>query len=130
PNDTDPNHDPVTVTTFIQPSHGSVVINPDGTVTYTPNAGFTGASDFFAYRVTDGTAVSLPATVAIGFADDTPVAVGQTVFVNEDTLIPIPILLTGTDRETPPVLLGYKITRQPSHGTLVFGALAAGGKFA
>src|SRR5690606_27385601 len=35
-----------------QPQFGTVVINPDGTVTYTPNQYYTG-SDRFTYRVRD-----------------------------------------------------------------------------
>ena len=35
------------------PSHGSLVVNPDGSYSYTPVAGYAGA-DNFSYRVTDG----------------------------------------------------------------------------
>lgn len=46
------NSDPSTVTTsgFLQPTDGSVVINADGTVTYTPNNGYIGI-DTFEYQV-------------------------------------------------------------------------------
>ena len=54
-NDIDPDGDPLTVTTVIQGAHGSVAINPDGTVTYTPAANYNG-SDSFTYTVSDGTA--------------------------------------------------------------------------
>ena len=36
------------------PTHGTVVMNADGTYTYTPNAGYAGL-DSFAYKVTDPT---------------------------------------------------------------------------
>jgi len=39
-----------TVTITTQPSNGTVVVNPDGTVTYTPNPGFSG-TDTFNYNV-------------------------------------------------------------------------------
>ncbi len=45
--------DPATVTTTataIQPANGVVIVNPDGTITYTPNANFTGI-DQFEYEV-------------------------------------------------------------------------------
>ncbi|MCC6584258.1 MAG: tandem-95 repeat protein, partial [Chitinophagales bacterium] len=44
--------DPSTVTTagFLQPKHGTVTINSNGTVLYTPNTGFAGI-DTFEYRV-------------------------------------------------------------------------------
>ncbi|GAB3931220.1 CshA/CshB family fibrillar adhesin-related protein [Mucilaginibacter myungsuensis] len=44
--------DPATITIGTPPSNGSVTINADGTITYTPNAGYTGP-DAFTYRVKD-----------------------------------------------------------------------------
>jgi VCBS repeat-containing protein len=42
----------VMITGNTQPTHGSVTLNSDGTFTYVPNAGFSGA-DTFTYTVTD-----------------------------------------------------------------------------
>jgi len=44
--------DKLSVEIVTQPKNGKVVVNADGTVTYTPNAGFTG-EDVFTYRVKD-----------------------------------------------------------------------------
>ena len=46
------NIDPTSITTtgLLQPANGSIVINGDGTITYTPNTGFIG-TDSFAYRI-------------------------------------------------------------------------------
>lgn len=44
-------------TIITQPEHGSVVVNPDGTVTYTPTPGYTG-SDKFTYQVCDNVGVN------------------------------------------------------------------------
>ena len=41
-NDSDPNGDPLSLDGFTQPANGTLVDNGDGTLTYTPNAGFTG----------------------------------------------------------------------------------------
>ncbi|WP_139166574.1 Ig-like domain-containing protein [Epilithonimonas hungarica] len=41
---------PTTVAIVSQPTNGTVVVNPDGTVTYTPNPGFSG-TDTFNYQV-------------------------------------------------------------------------------
>jgi hypothetical protein len=41
------------VSQHTQPAHGAVVRNSDGTLTYTPRAGFVGV-DRFTYRVHDG----------------------------------------------------------------------------
>ncbi|MPZ49637.1 MAG: tandem-95 repeat protein, partial [Dehalococcoidia bacterium] len=56
--------DGLTVTTVGTPSNGSVVINADGTVTYTPAAGFVGL-DAFSYTITDEDGLSSSATVTV-----------------------------------------------------------------
>ena len=52
-NDIDPEGDTLTVLDITNPADGTVVNNGDGTVTYTPDPGFTGP-DSFNYLVTDG----------------------------------------------------------------------------
>ena len=52
---TDPENNPLTYAVATQPtSGGTVTVNPDGSYTYTPSAGFTGL-DSFTYTVSDGT---------------------------------------------------------------------------
>ena len=51
-NDTDAESDSITVLDVGNPANGTVVNNNDGTVTYTPNNGFTGA-DSFSYVASD-----------------------------------------------------------------------------
>src|SRR4029453_5251577 len=51
-NDSDPNADPLSVTSFGQPTHGTVGFTDD-VATYTPNAGFSG-TDSFMYTISDG----------------------------------------------------------------------------
>ncbi len=51
-NDTDVEDDPISITSFTQPAHGTVVQNPDGTFTYTPAANYHGP-DSFTYTVRD-----------------------------------------------------------------------------
>jgi 3-phytase len=62
-NDSDPNGDTLTVASVTQPHNGSVAINADNTVTYTPNPDFTG-QDSFTYTVSDGRGGQSTATVA------------------------------------------------------------------
>jgi hypothetical protein len=52
-NDSDPddNLDPKSVTITASPTNGSVIVNPDGTVTYTPNPEFTTGTDIFTYQI-------------------------------------------------------------------------------
>ncbi len=51
-NDTDPEGDAINLTAVLASNNATVVVNPDDTVTYTPNSGFVG-EDTFAYGVED-----------------------------------------------------------------------------
>jgi hypothetical protein len=63
-NDTDVDGDTLTPTIVSPPTRGTVVFNAYGSFTYTPDDTFIG-TDAFTYRVSDGTAISAPATVTI-----------------------------------------------------------------
>jgi subtilisin family serine protease len=63
-NDSDVENSPLQVGGVSNPAHGTAVANPDGTITYTPNAGYSGP-DAFGYTATDGSAASNLATVSI-----------------------------------------------------------------
>ena len=66
-NDSDPQGQPITVGAprpFSGPSHGSLTLNADGSLSYTPVADYSG-SDTFTYRATDGFLTSTTATVTI-----------------------------------------------------------------
>lgn len=96
-NDTDPDGDPLTV---IEASadNGTVTINPDGTITYVPNADFNG-TDFVTYTISDGQGGTSTATavVAVSAVNDTPVAVDDTAITQEETPVTIPVLANDTD---------------------------------
>ena len=120
-NDSDPNGDPLNLTGFTQPSNGTVVDNGDGTLTYTPNAGFTG-EDSFTYTVSDGNSSS-DATVVLTVADPLapPVAVDDAASVGLDTPLVLnvanDILANDSDPNGDPLSLdGFT---QPSNGTVV-----------
>jgi uncharacterized repeat protein (TIGR01451 family) len=65
-NDSDPDGDPIIVSKFDSTSAngGTVVVNPDGTFTYTPKPGFTG-TDTFTYTISDGKGGTSIATATI-----------------------------------------------------------------
>ncbi|MBI3989521.1 MAG: tandem-95 repeat protein, partial [candidate division NC10 bacterium] len=63
-NDTDPDGDPLTVASVTQGTHGTVVPNAGGTVTYTPTADFIG-TDVFTYTISDGHGGTDTATVTV-----------------------------------------------------------------
>ncbi|HEX2699894.1 MAG TPA: Ig-like domain-containing protein, partial [Acidimicrobiales bacterium] len=59
--------DPVGATVVDEPAHGSLVMNRDGSFSYTPTHGFSG-TDTFTYKVDDGMDYSAPATVSVTVA--------------------------------------------------------------
>jgi hypothetical protein len=63
-NDTDIDSANLTVSGVSDPPHGTAVANANGTITYTPDAGYSGP-DAFGYTATDGSAISNLATVSI-----------------------------------------------------------------
>jgi hypothetical protein len=63
-NDSDPDGDSLSVSNLSDPPNGSVVNNGDGTVTYTPDAGFVG-EDSFTYEACDPDGLCDQATVTI-----------------------------------------------------------------
>ena len=97
-NDTDVDLDPLTAVVVGSAAHGNVSINPDGSFTYMPAAGFNGA-DTFTYKANDGTVDSNVATVTITVqpVNDAPVAVADAVTTLEDTPASIPVLDNDTD---------------------------------
>ncbi len=76
-NDADIDGDGLTVTAATQPGHGTVMVNADGTLTYSPATDFFG-TDTFTYTVCDGAGGCSQATVTVIVApvNDAPVSAG------------------------------------------------------
>lgn len=64
----------VTVTSYTQPTNGTVTVNEDGSYTYKPNTDFSG-TDSFTYTITDSVGTTASATVTITVAYVAPVQV-------------------------------------------------------
>ena len=98
-----------------QPAHGALVINPNGTFTYTPAADYNG-SDSFTYRVNDGFLNSNIATVnlTITAVNDAPVASSGTGITNEDTVLNGSVSASDVDSAS----LTYSVVTGPAHGIL------------
>ncbi|EJL6735387.1 tandem-95 repeat protein [Vibrio alginolyticus] len=79
------------------PANGTVSVNPDGSVTYTPNDNYHG-TDSFTYIVTSG-GVSESTTVNVDVTpvNDAPVATNDTAITDEDTPVTIDVLPNDTD---------------------------------
>ncbi|MHB1033589.1 MAG: Ig-like domain-containing protein [Pirellulales bacterium] len=119
-NDSDPDGGAVVLTAALgtAPAHGTVTLNPDGSFTYTPTAGYHG-SDSFTYTASDGTLTSAPATVNIA-VDTTPAAVADSYSTDEDTplvtSVATGVLANDTDADSDP--LTAIVVANPAHGTL------------
>ncbi|WP_205618847.1 cadherin-like domain-containing protein [Terasakiella pusilla] len=90
-----------TITGLSQPEHGTVVLNDDGTVTYTPDANYNG-TDSFTYTVTDNDGETQTATVNLSVdpENDKPVAVDDTFSGQEDQAITFTVNdLLGNDSD-------------------------------
>lgn len=122
-NDSDPDGDPLTIQSYTQPGHGSVIQNADGTFTYTPEGDFHG-TDTFTYTVCDpsGLCSTTVVTMDVAEVNDPPVAVDDATSTNEDT--PVVITVTGNDSDIDGNLdpTTTTVVSQPSHGTVVRNA--------
>lgn len=98
-NVTDVNNDTLVISDVTQSAHGTVVINDDGTILYTPAATYSGA-DSFTYTVSDRYGASTTGSVSVsigGAANRPPVARNDNATVNEDTAINLNVLSNDTD---------------------------------
>ncbi|MFY9826644.1 MAG: Ig-like domain-containing protein, partial [Thermoanaerobaculia bacterium] len=116
-NDTDPDGDTLTVASVIQGTHGTVSINPDQTVKYTPAANYNG-SDTFTYTISDGNGGSATATVTVTVTavNDAPVANADAATVAEDGNVSVAVLANDTDPDGD--ILTVASVTQGTHGTV------------
>ena len=123
-NDTDVDGDTLSIASFIQPTHGAVADNGNGTLTYMPNANFTG-QDSFTYAASDGVAQSNTATVSINVipTNQAPVAMNDTYTMDEDTILTISVpgvLTNDSDVNRDP--LTASLVNGPAYGNLTLSS--------
>jgi hypothetical protein len=114
-NDADVEGDALAVEGITQGMHGAVIVNPDGSLAYQPEADFNG-SDAFTYTVSDGHGGSATATVNVEVspANDPPVARDGSATGPED--LPIELVLQAADVDGD--ALTFSIVAPPLHGAL------------
>jgi hypothetical protein len=122
-NDSDVDGDPLTPTVTLQPVHGTVVVNPDGSFSYTPNANYNGL-DGFSYLVSDGTTTSdvASATITVSPTNDLPVSVNDEFSTDEDT--PLTLAAPGVlanDTDVDGDALSSILVNPPQHGGVTLG---------
>jgi large repetitive protein len=116
-NDSDPDGDPLTVTSASAPN-GTVTINPDGTLSYTPNPGFE-TTDTITYTISDGNGGTATgqAIVSVVRPNDDPDAVDDGATTPVNTPVSIDVLANDTDINSGDVLTVTSFT-QPTNGTV------------
>ena len=100
-NDIDGSLDETTVTLLQSVTNGSLSINNDGTVDYVPSANYVG-SDSFIYTVNDnegGISNTALVNITVIAANDAPVALNDSVSVNEDSSTNIDVLANDSDSD-------------------------------
>ena len=85
-NDTDPDGDAFSITSVQDGSNGTVILNSDGTVTFTPSANYNGNATF-TYTITDTNGATDTATVTLNVTEvnDAPIITITDNTVIEDT---------------------------------------------
>ena len=117
-NDGDVDGDALTVTGAGNGANGTVVVNVNGTLTYTPNADFNG-QDSFGYTVADGKGgtASAQVTVVVTPINDAPTAIDDTASTAEDQAITIAVL--GNDGDVDGDALTVTGAGNGANGTVV-----------
>ena len=89
-NDTDLDGDTLAASLLNPPQHGTLALNSDGSLTYTPDANFHGV-DGFSYLASDGEAQSEAAGVTINIlpVNDAPEAKDDAYILDEDTSLTV-----------------------------------------
>ena len=120
-NDRDSDNDTLSVKpgSLSTPANGTVSINPDGTVKYTPNPNFNG-TDSFTYVVQDGNGGEDNATVTVTVSpvNDAPVANDDNTTTQQDTPVDIDVLANDSDEDNDTLSVKSGSLSTPANGTV------------
>lgn len=119
-NELNENGDPLTAVLDTDAPNGTVVLNADGSFTYTPDSGFAGA-DTFTYHANNGSADSNVAVVTIDVINNLPVAFDDNYFTTRNVQVSVnaPGVL-GNDTDANGDSLTSVLNSNPSNGGLTF----------
>ena len=120
-NDSDPDNDLLTVISAVA-ANGTVTINPDGTIDYTPDPEFFG-SDTINYTISDGNGGTDSSIVLINVVPvaDPPTSADNTVTVDEDGVYAfVPGDFAFADTDPGDSLIAVRIDALPADGQLLF----------
>lgn len=125
-NDHDADDDTLTSSLVSDTSKGILVLNSDGTFTYTPNANATG-QDNFVYQVSDGKGGTAQATVTINIittsGNNSPNAASDSATTDEDTMLNgASVLANDSDPDGDSLTVEIGPVSGPANGTLQLNA--------
>ncbi|QSI78358.1 VCBS domain-containing protein [Niveibacterium microcysteis] len=111
----DPNGDPITLVGTPTASVGTVTVNTDGTLTYTPPPNYNGPATII-YTVSDGRGATTDGTITVNVTpvNDAPTATNVAVTTLEDT--PVAGRTPGSDVDGD--TLSYAKGSDPTHGSV------------
>jgi VCBS repeat-containing protein/YD repeat-containing protein len=122
-NDSDPNGIPLTAVLVTSPSHGSLTLNSDGSLSYTPNTHYTG-SDSFSYYAYNGYQASSTVSDSINVTNHAPVANEDHYYPNDGSTFTVSassgVLANDTDADGD--TLTASLVSGPSHGSLTLNS--------
>ncbi len=120
--------DALSATVVSTTTHGTIVLNANGTFTYTPTAHYYG-SDSFTFHASDGLLTSNTATVSLTVAETAPVAGNDyfTTGVNQplDSTSTTSFGVQAFDTDAEGDALMSQVVTGPQHGTLTFNSNGA-----
>lgn len=116
-NDSDPDQDVLIVTEASQGSQGSVAVGTDHTITYTPDADFTG-EDSFTYSISDQNGETAAGSVFVTVTEhnEPPLAVDDLASTPEDEPVVIQVLENDSDPDQDPLTI--REVSQAEHGVV------------
>ncbi len=122
-NDIDPEDDVIgTPAILTPPLHGTAVVNPDGTITYTPATDYEGADSLFYTICDDGTPVACDTAIvylhATNRTDNVTYANDDANFTSVDK--PVNGDVSGNDTDPEGDAVTFTQVTQPANGTVVF----------
>jgi hypothetical protein len=122
----DPEGDPITLSLVNNVNHGTLTLNPEGSFTYVPNAGFVG-TDTFTYQLSDGLRQSSIATVTFTVTNTPPTVQNDSYSLTHDTSLIVSrwngLLANDSDADGDPITA--QVVSGPAHGTLTMSPSGA-----
>jgi gliding motility-associated-like protein len=118
--DADGNLNPNSFGVINRPVNGTIVMNPNGTYTYTPNPNFNGA-DSVQYKVCDMSGACTTATIFFTVipVNDPPTLLNATPSIDEDTPITSSVFPNASDIDNNLNPNSFAVLNAPAHGTII-----------